>query len=301
MALLQVQVLGKLRLRHDETTIDRFPTRRVEELLAFLLLHREREHTREQLIDLLWTGHPPTNGRASLSTALWRLGGVFRGLGVSPENILSSSRDWISLTPAQHLLVDATEFETYLNEADNESEPDRRFDHLRKAVGVYKGVFCEGIYAEWCLIERERLERRYLWALGVLMADLIQKRAYEEAISFGKDIVEQDPLREEVHRALMLCFWKAGDSARGIRQFQLCARLVQEELGILPLPETIDLYRRIVDDRVNATFERPPRSDHFKQLKAAYDNFQSAAADLESLLTADEDSSNPPDDSHKPS
>ncbi len=294
MALLQVQVLGKLRLRHDETVIDRFPTRRVEELLAFLLLHREREHTREQLIDLLWPGHPPTNGRASLSTALWRLGGVFRGMGVSPEKFLSSSRDWISLAPAQDLHVDAIEFEAYLNEAENESEQDRLFDHLNKAVGVYKGVFCEGIYTEWCLIERERLERRYLWALGVLMADLIRKRSYEEAISFGKNIVKLDPLREEVHRALMLCFWKAGDSARSIRQFQLCARLMQEELGILPLPETIDLYRRIVDDRVNATFDRPPRSDYFEQLKAAYENFQSAAANLESLLKAYEDNSSPP-------
>jgi DNA-binding SARP family transcriptional activator len=209
---------------------------------------------------------------------------------MSPENILSSSRDWISLTPEQHLLVDATEFETYLDKAENESDENKRFDHLREAVGVYKGVFCEGIYAEWCLIERERLERRYLWALGVLMADLIRKETYEEAISYGKDIVKQDPLREEVHRALMFGFWKSGDSASGIRQFQACARLMQEELGVLPLPETIDLYRRIVDDRVNATFDRPPRSDRHQQLKAAYDDFQSAAANLESLMTIDEDS-----------
>jgi DNA-binding SARP family transcriptional activator len=290
MALLQVRVLGKLRLRHDETVIDHFPTRRVEELLAFLLLHREREHTREQLIDILWTGPTPTNGRASLSTALWRLGGVFRGLGMSPENFLSSSRDWISLAPEQRLLVDATEFETYLDKAENESEENIRYDHLRKAVSVYKGVFCEGIYAEWCLIERERLERRYLWALGVLMADLIRKETYEEAISYGKDIVKQDPLREEVHRALMLCFWKSGDSASGIRQFQVCAHPMQKELGILPLPETIGLYRRIVDDRVNTTFDHPPRSDRHQQLKAAYDDFQSAAANLESLMTIDEDS-----------
>jgi DNA-binding SARP family transcriptional activator len=92
----------------------------------------------------------------------------------------------------------------------------------------------------------------------------------------------------------MHCFWKAGDSARSIRQFQLCARLMQDELGILPLPETIHLYRRIVDERVNTTFDRPPRSDYYEKLKAAYDNFQSAADDLESLMTDGEDSSSPP-------
>lgn len=294
MALLQVQVLGKLRLRHDEAVVDRFPTRRVEELLAFLLLNQQREHTREQLIDLLWPDHPPTNGRASLSTALWRLGGVFKGLGVSPDNYLSSSRDWISLIPAQSMLVDAIEFELYLKKAENEVEQDRRLDNLRKAVGVYKGVFCEGIYADWCLIERERLERRYLWALGLLMADQIQNRSYREAISFGNDIVKQDPLREEVHRALMLCYWKSGDSTRSIRQFQSCARLIQEELGILPLPETIDLHRRIVEDRVNVVLEQPPHGEYYEQLKSAFDNFQSAAASLEVLLMADEERSNNP-------
>jgi DNA-binding SARP family transcriptional activator len=293
MALLQVQVLGKLRLRYDETVIDRFPTRRVEELLAFLLLHREREHTREQLVDLLWTGHPPNNGRASLSTALWRLGGVFRGMGVSPDSFLNSNREWISLGAEQDLLVDAIEFEAYLSAAENVSPEDNRFDLLRKAVGVYKGVFCEGIYAEWCLIERERLERRYLWALGVLMAGMIQKKAYEEAISYGNDIVSQDPMREEVHRALMLCYWKAGDGARSIRQFQFCARHMQEELGILPLPETIDLYRRIVDDRVKSASTYADRGDYYSQLKAAYDNFQMAADNLESLMSSSEEGGNP--------
>lgn len=294
MTLLQVQVLGKLRLRHDETIIDRFPTRRVEELLAFLLLNQQREHTREKIIDLLWPDQPPSNGRASLSTAMWRLGGVFRGLGLPPDKYLASSRDWIRMVPSQPLFVDAFEFEAHLNRAEAELQPDERLVHLHKAVEVYKGVFCEGIYSEWCLIERERLERRYLWALGVLMTDLIQKQSYKEAISYGNDIISKDPLREEVHRSLMLCYWKEGDSASGIRQFQSCALLLQKELGIYPLPETISLQRRIIEDRVASNFEKAPLSYHNQKLKAAYESFQSAAANLETLIVADEEGSDLP-------
>jgi len=294
MTHLQVQVLGKLRLRHDETVIERFPTRRVEELLAFLLLNQSREHTREHLIDMLWPDHPPSNGRASLSTALWRMSSVFRGLGLSPDRYLNSSRDWITLEPTQPLLVDAVEFETYLNKAEKETDQEGRLENLRQAVNVYNGVFCEGIYSEWCLIERERLERKYLWALGVLMADLIQKRSYQEALSYGQAIASKDPLREEVHRAIMLCHWKDGDSARSIRQFQIYARMLQDELGIFPLPETIDLHRRIVEDRISATLDQEPKNEQHQQLRSAFESFQSAADNLEILMMAAKESSNQP-------
>jgi DNA-binding SARP family transcriptional activator len=294
MTHLQVQVLGKLRLWHDDMVIDRFPTRRVEELLAFLLLNQRREHTREHLIDILWPDHPPSNGRASLSTALWRMNTVFQNMGLPPDQYLSSSRDWVSLEPTQPLFVDAVEFEGYLDRAEKEREREQRLANLNKAVNVYKGVFCDGIYSEWCLIERERLDRRYLWALGVLMADLVQKRSYQEAIAHGEAIISTDPLREEVHRALMLCFWKMGDSAGGIRQFQTCARLMQKELGILPLPETIDLYRNIIEDRVNASLEPQMESERDQRLRDAYQSFQSAAANLENLMFSEQENSEKP-------
>lgn len=294
MADLQVQVLGKLRLWNAATVVDRFPTRRVEELLAFLLFYQHREHSREKLIDLLWPDQPPANGRASLSTALWRMGKVFKGMGVSPAGFVHTNRDWIKLSPVQPFIVDAMKFESYLDQAEVEEDAGKRVDQLRKAAAEYRGVFCEGIYSEWCIIERERLERRYLWALGMLMANLIQRQAFEEAVNFGDDILRKDPLREEVHRALMFCHWKLGNTVGSIRQFQLCARLMQDELGILPLPETLDLHLRIVEDRVSAILDGAQGGEYQQLLRSAFDKFQSAAVDLESLLKKGESGTSVP-------
>jgi DNA-binding SARP family transcriptional activator len=149
---------------------------------------------------------------------------------------------------------------------------------------MYSGVFCEGLYSDWCLIERERLERKYLWALGQLTAEMIKQESYQEATRFGEKIVRRDPLREEAHRALMLCYWKTGNSAQSLRQFQTCARLLQLELGILPLPETINLYRTIVEDRIGGTTEETTQRQHQRQLVTAFDDFQSAAAELDALF-----------------
>ena len=118
------------------------------------------------------------------------------------------------------------------------------------------------------------------------MADLLKKKSYSEAVSHGEAIINADPLREEVHRALMLCFWKLGDSARAIRQFQLCARLMQEELGILPLPETIALYSDVVESRVGSVLDQSSQGNQDQRLQEAYQSFQVAASKLEELLSS---------------
>ncbi len=78
----------------------------------------------------------------------------------------------------------------------------------------------------------------------------IEQDDYQEAVDLGRRILELDPLREEVHRALMRCYWRMGRRAEGVRQFMTCARLLQRELQILPMPETIDLYREMVEDKL---------------------------------------------------
>jgi DNA-binding SARP family transcriptional activator len=82
----------------------------------------------------------------------------------------------------------------------------------------------------------------------------------------------------------MLCYWKTGNSAQSLRQFQTCARLLQLELGIMPLPETINLYRTIVEDRIGGTTEETTQRQHQRQLVTAFDDFQSAAAELDALF-----------------
>lgn len=285
MSSLQVRVFGKLRLQYGDEIVAAFPTRRVEELLAFLLLHPSERHSREKLIDTLWPDASLQNGRASLSTALWRLRNIFGQLGLPAESYLEATRDWVRLQASDSLEIDLVSYQRRLAAADNALDGATCEEDLRVAVSLYEGAFCEGIYAEWCLLERERLERSYLWALGKLMAFQMARQAYDAAADIGQDILRRDPLREEVHRAIMICYWKVGQRARAVRQFQRCSHSLQAELGILPMPETLSLYRRIVEERLlELSFDGLLPGSQKEALQAAYANFLVAAEDLNSLL-----------------
>lgn len=290
MAGLQVRVFGKLSLQHGDNKVDTFPTRRAEELLGFLFLNRGVRHGREKLIEALWPDVVLNNGRASLSTALWRIRTVFNQLGLPSDEFLVTSREWIRFDPPETMAFDLDEFERFLGEAQRTEDPKECERVLRAAIELYSGVFCEGIYSEWCLMKRELLERSFLRCLGQLMASLMQRRAYEEAATFGQEILQRDPLREEVHRAVMRCYWKIGQRARAVRQFQRCARLLQTELHILPMPETIALYRFIVEERLDEikVNGRAPLTNG-PELHAAYETFIAAADDLNALLNLAEE------------
>ncbi|MBK6324555.1 MAG: hypothetical protein IPF56_01230 [Chloroflexi bacterium] len=279
MALLHIQAFGKLQMQYQDKTTTTFPTRHVEALFGYLLLYPETEHHREKLIELLWPDGSPDNARARLSTAVWRLRSVFDSLGLDTAVYLPASRDWIAFTPTRPYSCDLAQFEQALTQASQTRNETLREQCLQTAVALYRGDLFDGLYPDWILIAREQFARRFLQALGELMAACLARHAYAEALAHGQTILAADPLREEVYRALMLCYWRLGQPGQAIQQFHQCARLLLEELHILPLPETRALYQELLDQRL-----QHPHTTTDPAINAAYHDFLRAGETLNSLL-----------------
>ncbi len=110
MTHLQIRALGKLQLQHDQLVVSSFPTHHVEELFAYLLLFPRVKHSRLKLIDLLWPDCSEEQGRGRLNTAVWRLRKLFDDLHYTCDDLLFTSRDWISLTPPPQVQIDFVTF-----------------------------------------------------------------------------------------------------------------------------------------------------------------------------------------------
>jgi DNA-binding SARP family transcriptional activator len=292
MTALHLFTLGRLRMQHEQAMISSFPTRHVEELLGFFVLNPQARHSREKLIDILWPHAAPDNARGRFSTVLWRLRGSFSQLGLAPDAYMQVTREWVRFAPREPVELDYYHFEELVQQARRAIARDASSDALlaqesllSAAVELYKGDLCEGIYTDWCLVERERLARLYLWTAGQLMACLMQRAAYEEAVNLGRKILAYDPLREEVHRAIMRCYWLTNRPSLAVQQYHQCAHLLQEELQAVPMPETIALYRDIMADRLHALNQNPPQSQPLAdQLATAVRRFEEAAQTLDQLL-----------------
>lgn len=285
MTHLQIRALGKLQLQHDQLVVSSFPTHHVEELFAYLLLFPRVKHSRLKLIDLLWPDCSEEQGRGRLNTAVWRLRKLFDDLHYTCDDLLFTSRDWISLTPPPQVQIDFVTFESCERQARTETDPARQEEWLAQAVALYQGEFCEGIYADWCLLERERLARLHLRLLGERMFSAMQQGVYDTAVELGQHILQIDPLREEVHRALMHCYRQLGLYAQAIRQFHHCTDLLQAELRIMPLPETIALFSQITAEQSAGLRQKQGSADpNAAELQAAVAELQIASDRVNDLL-----------------
>ena len=282
---LTVNAFGKLRLEHDGYVVSAFPTRQVEELFAFLLVNPQTEHSREKIINLLWPELPASSGRGRLSTVLWRLRTLFQQLAIPVEDYLQATRDWIAFVPTQPLNLDLLLFRSHLAAAATATSDTELERALERAIDIYRGDLFEGLYADWCLNEREYLARQHLRAMGQLMACLMRQKRHDEALALGTEILHRDPLREEVHRAMMHCYWQNGQFAQAARQFQDCTQLLLREMQISPMPETVILYSTIMEDRLNyARLQSSMPTAVQRQLQLAFAEFQQVVIRFNRML-----------------
>jgi len=183
IGVLEIRALGRLQLQIENRIISAFPTRKAEELLAFLLYFYGTPHKRERLIEMLWPGVRPDVGRSRLSTTLWRVRGLLENLGLIPNHYLESTGDSLTLSIHPQTFFDVQAFVSRIEAASLTADEAEMASHLTAAEELWCGELFEGIYADWCLIERERLNRLRMRGLGKLVAHHFDAGQYDEAIN----------------------------------------------------------------------------------------------------------------------
>lgn len=248
MGDLRISFLGEVRVIGSRSTEVRL-THILEALLAYLLLHRHRCHSREILIDLFWGEQSQEQARHCLSTALWRLRRRLEPPG-SPRGtyLTTTASGHVGFNCESDYWLDVEAFERPLGRILTRSTPlleTNDAQELEQALQFYTGDLLEGFYDDWILRERERLRTLYLHCLAQLMRYYRQQHAYEKSLTCGQQILNYDPLREEIHREMMRLYLESGQRAMAVRQYELCAQTLSEELDIFPMEETQRLYAEI--------------------------------------------------------
>lgn len=174
MGTLRITLFGKLSLRGcDEQLLAGFDARKIQEIVCYLLLHRDHPYPREVLASLLWSDCSTEQSKKYLRQTLWQLQSAIGRQG-EPINgrLLRVEPDWVTLDSQADLWLDVAVFEQAFAPVRNTQGRDLDFEKvqmLQCAVKLYQGDLLEGWYQDWCLYERERLQNMYLAMLDKLM------------------------------------------------------------------------------------------------------------------------------------
>ncbi len=255
MARLEIALLGSFRVTVDGELVTRFETTPARLLLAYLVLHAGRPIPREVLADLLW----PEESRADALHALRQtLSRVRRALGEQKDApcFLQITPQSIEFNTQSDYWLDVDAFTRRI--AAVRHHPHRRLTacrscirQLTQAAELYRGELLGGShleslpFQEWLVMEREGLHRQAMEAFYHLANYHVQRGEYDQAQYYARRQLEAEPWREEAHRQLMAALAASGQRSAALAQYAACCRILGEELGVEPEPETRRLYERI--------------------------------------------------------
>jgi DNA-binding SARP family transcriptional activator len=252
MSTLRIYLFGSIRLQMGDNPTEIRISRGVQELFVYLLLERHRTHSRELLAGKIWANSSQDRARDCLNTALWRLRRI-----LEPENhlhgtyLVSTSDGEIGFNFNSDYWLDVEAFQSSVGKIGQADLSQRRIidiAELEKSLSLYVGDLLEGLYIDWVLHEREHLRLVYLDSLAFLQAHYKEQGDFARSLEFGLRILALDPLREDVHREVMRLYLANGQRALALRQYALCQKILNAELGIPPMEETMALYTKILNE-----------------------------------------------------
>ena len=253
---LQLILLGKPQISLDGAPVTGFIYNKALALLAYLAVTK-RPHSRESLAGLLWGEMPDAAAKANLRKIL----SVLRQIA-APN--LEIGRQTVAFNRDSNYWLDTDLFESKLaNPTVTAIMPaemqDRDVKLLDDAVQLYQGDFLEGFYVhdapafeEWVLPERERLQRKMQQALYQLAAHYTARGQYARGIDYTSRLLALEPWHEEVHQQMMRLLALSGQRSAALNQFEICRRLLADELGVEPNRDTVELHHRIARGEVTA-------------------------------------------------
>jgi predicted ATPase/DNA-binding SARP family transcriptional activator len=246
---LSLRLLGPPQIERDGAPVE-VDTRKAIALLAYLAVTGQA-HSREALAGLLWPEYDAERAYANLRRTLWALN---KGLG---KGWLDTEGDTVSLVRTPGLWLDLEVFDGLLAECRTHGHAQAEvcagcLAPLAEAAALYRGDFLAGFtlrdspaFDEWQFFEAEQLREALASALQRLAQGYAAEGNLTRAIDAARRWLALDPLREAAHRELMRLYAWDGRRTAALRQYEECARVLDEELGVPPEAETDQVHEAV--------------------------------------------------------
>ncbi len=252
----RISLFGKFQAQFKGHTLGSLGGDKGQALFCYLLLYRDRPHSREILADLLWDDVTTARSKGYLRKTLWQIQTELNKYAeLSNGNFLLIDSDWVQINQDAEYWLDVVEFEktfAQIKDFPGWQLTPVSVQSLQTAVELYTGDLLECGYYDYCLFERTRFSHMYLSMLDKLMDYCIAHQEFETGLVYGLRILRYDQARESTHRRLMRLHYLAKNRTEALRQYTQCTAVLQKELGVEPAKQTVRLFEQIQADQLDS-------------------------------------------------
>ena len=235
---LAVRLLGDFDARVGGEVINELAAPRLQSLLGFLIVHRDRAVSRQRLAFLLWPDSNEKQARTNLRQALHNLRLAFD----APDRYLAIDNRTVRWIEDSDADIDVVRFERAA-QAGLERGDERA---LAAAADEYRGELLAGCYDDWVAAARTRLHGVASAVLARLSTAASRRGDTRSAIASAERMLLLDPLDESTYRRLIELHADGDDRVRALRTYHQCVAVLDRELGVGPDRATVELYESVV-------------------------------------------------------
>ncbi len=250
-AALKIHTLGNFQVWREGHLITpkEWGRDKTVQLFQFFITSRHRKALhKEQIFDRLWEDLDLKSAESTFKVALHGINKTLEPNRKSRTEARYLIRQGITYQlNLNEIWLDALALEEYIKIGNQAlvNNPSTAIQAYQEAVELYDGIYLPNrLYEDWSSAERERLQLLVL-STFIALGELLLEQNPTESLRLAQEALLIDNTSEEAYRLQMQACLQKGNRPLAIKTYRQCVKILDDEFGVSPLPETQQLYKQI--------------------------------------------------------
>lgn len=245
---LTVKMFGKFQVENEKGILNKENMRSemLTRLLAYMISHREKDMTAQELIDVLWPEDQSDNPSGALKNLMYRLRKLMNNTWGESGKYIVTGRGAYQLNPEFVFHVDIEEFEECCRQVFNSEDPAVQQENGKRAVELYQGMFLSELSSEyWVVSIATYYHSIYLTMVKRLAALLEKEKKFTDVEEICGKAIQIEPLDEEIHCFLLRAMIADNKQQLAASHYKETVKLLYDSLGVRPSGEMENIYEEL--------------------------------------------------------
>lgn len=247
---LSISLLGGFRMERDGKVLtdDINRSQKLWSVLAYLVIHRDRDIPQSEFIEQFWQEDNSSNPASALKTLLYRIRAMIEPLFGEDVQPVVSRRGAYAWNREIICEVDVDRFEALCMQAQAPETNDKtRLALYREAVSLYQGMLLPKLSDQiWLMPLATRCHTLFITAVKELSQLLSHQNLYEELSELCLRASKLDPMDESLHVLAIRALLYQGRNSEALAHYETATELLYRNLGVRASDELRGLYAQIM-------------------------------------------------------
>ena len=249
---MQMNIFGGFSLSDGQVSVNEstLHSNKLNRLLIYILLHRDRDLSHQELIDTFWQEEHSRNPEGALKNLVYRLRSELRVFGTQ-ELILTlpGAYRW---NPEVRLQTDYEEMDALTEAVKKEDMPERKRYLAEKAIALYKKEApFRASQESWLLSRLTYYRLQYLETVKVLCGIYEKEQEWDAIERVTTQALDVDGLDEDLHYWRIKSQIGAQNYEQALQYYDYGKKLFYDHLGIRDVERFHEIYNDILSLSTN--------------------------------------------------